>query len=153
MRVKDLMSQPVHTCKLDQSVLTAAQIMWERDCGIVPVVDDNYRLVGVITDRDICMAALFTNRPLSEINVAAVMASDVSTCGPEDPIIDAEHMMSSRQVHRLPVVNESGAPTGLLSLADVARKLRSNGAKSSPAAADLAETMAAICEPHQGTTH
>jgi len=153
VRVKDLMSQPVHTCKISESVLTAAQVMWERDCGIVPVVDDNYRLVGVITDRDICMAALFTNRPLSEIQIASVMANDVSTCKPDDPVIDAEHLMGTRQVHRLPVVNAEGAPTGMLSLADVARRMRPGNGQKNPGANDLAETIAAISEPNAGIAH
>jgi CBS domain-containing protein len=151
VRVKELMSQPVYTCHIDQSVQAAAQAMWEHDCGIVPVVDNESRLVGVITDRDICMAALFRNQPLSDIQISSVMASEVSTCRPEDPLIDAEHLMSQRQVHRLPVVNERGAPTGVLSLSDVARRVRrSNGSKNG--ALDLAETIAAISEPHHGAT-
>jgi CBS domain-containing protein len=150
VRVKDLMSQPVFTSTLDQSVQTAAQIMWEHDCGIVPVVDNESRLVGVVTDRDICMAALFQNRPLSEIPISSVMAGNVSTCRADDPLIDAEHLMSMRQVHRLPVVDDLGVPTGLLSLADVARRVRrANGGKNT-GAADLVETIGAISEPHNG---
>ena len=150
MRVRDLMSQPVYTCTLEQPAQAAAQIMWEHDCGIVPIVDNESRLVGVVTDRDICMAALFQNRPLAEIQVASVMAGNVSTCKADDPLIDAEHLMSLRQVHRLPVVDDLGVPTGVLSLADVARRVRSNGSKKD-GAMDLAETIAAISEPHNGS--
>jgi CBS domain-containing protein len=146
VRVKDLMSQPVFTCHIDQSVQAAAQAMWEHDCGIVPIVNNESRLVGVITDRDICMAALFSNRPLSDIQISSVMANDVSTCRPEDPLIDAEHLMGQRQLHRLPVVNEVGTPTGLLSLSDVARRVRRSNGKAN-GAVDLAETIGAISEP------
>ena len=149
MRVKDLMSQPVFTCHLSQPVQAAAQLMWEHDCGIVPVVDNDAHLVGVITDRDICMAALFRNQPLTDIQISSVMANDVSTCRPDDPLIDAEHLMSVRQLHRLPVVNDTGTPMGLLSLSDVARRVRqSNGSKNS-GASDFIETIGAISEPHQ----
>jgi len=150
MRVKDLMSQPVFTCTPDQPLQAAAQVMWEHDCGIVPVVDYESHLVGVVTDRDICMAALFQNRALSEIPISSVMASNVSTCRPEDPLIDAEHLMGLRQVHRLPVVDDAGVPTGLLSLADVARRLRQGNGSKNSGATDLAETVAAICEPNNG---
>jgi CBS domain-containing protein len=144
------MTQPVHTCRVDQPVQAAAQIMWEQDCGIVPVVDHEGRLAGVITDRDICMAALFQHHLLTEIAVTKVMANDIATCRQTDQVIDAEHLMSLRQVHRLPVVDEDGTPIGMLSLSDVARRIRqaSSGAKNN-GAADLAETIAAICEPHQ----
>ena len=148
MKVRDLMSQPVRTCHRDQTVNAAAQIMWERDCGIVPIVGEDERLVGVITDRDICMAAFFQNRPLSEIRIGEVMAATISTCRPDDEVIDAEHLMSQRQVHRLPVVNEIGSPVGLLSLADVARRVHTSAGSKKNGVTDLAETIAAICEPH-----
>ena len=150
MKVRDLMSQPVRTCTRDQTVNAAAQIMWEHDCGIVPIVGEDDVLVGVITDRDICMAALFQNRPLAEIRIGDVMAATVSTCRPDDQLIDAEHLMSQRQVHRLPVVNDAGTPVGLLSLADLARRVRVTAGAKNKGVADLAETIAAICEPHNG---
>src|SRR5882672_8212677 len=143
VRVKDLMSQPAHTCRIDQPLQAAAQIMWEHDCGIVPVVDHDGRLAGVITDRDICMAALFQHHKLSDIAVNKVMANDVATCRQSDQVIDAEHLMSLRQVHRLPVVDEDGTPVGMLSLSDVARKIRQSSGSKNNGAADLAETFAA----------
>ena len=64
MRVKELMSQPVRSCAVTDSADRAAQIMWEGDCGAVPVLDDDRRLVGVVTNRDICMAAFFPRHSL-----------------------------------------------------------------------------------------
>jgi CBS domain-containing protein len=144
------MTQPVHSCRVDQTLQAAAQMMWEHDCGIVPVVDQDGHIAGVITDRDICMAALFQHHLLSEIAVAKVMADEVATCRQTDQLIDAEHLMSLRQVHRLPVVDEEGTPIGMLSLSDVARRVRQASGAKSNGAADLAETLAAICEPHVG---
>ncbi len=98
--------------------------MWEHDCGIVPVVDGDGRVVGVVTDRDLCMAAHFQNRPLSDIPLAGVMAQEVCTCVADDDVVQAERVMAEKQIHRLPVVTDDGSLIGILSLADVARQTR-----------------------------
>jgi CBS domain-containing protein len=147
MRVTDLMSQPVYTCHIDQTVQSAAQMMWEHDCGIVPIVDHDGHLAGVVTDRDICMAALFQNRPLSDIAVTDVMARDVCACRPGDEVTDAELLMSARQVRRLPVISDDGTPMGMLSLGDIGRRVKHSPA-SHTSAGELVDTLAAICEPH-----
>lgn len=67
MKVQDIMTADVETCRLDDTLDRPAAIMWERDCGVVPVVDDESRIVGMLTDRDICMAAYTQGRPLPEI--------------------------------------------------------------------------------------
>src|SRR5688572_31411426 len=74
MRVQGIMSNPVITCRPQDCVNTAAQLMWDRDCGSILVVSDEGRLVGILTDRDVCMAAFTTGSRLSEIGVAEVMA-------------------------------------------------------------------------------
>jgi Mg/Co/Ni transporter MgtE len=67
--VRDLMTTAVRSCTTGDNLQRAAQIMWESDCGVVPVVDRDGRLVGMITDRDICMAAYTQGKPLSHIGV------------------------------------------------------------------------------------
>ena len=109
MRVRELMTHPVHTCRLQDRANTAAQIMWEHDCGIVPVVDADGRVVGVVTDRDLCMAAHFQNQPLSDIPLAGVMAQEVCTCVADDDVVQAERVMAEKQIHRLPVVTDDGS--------------------------------------------
>src|ERR1044071_42779 len=94
MRVQELMSQPVVTCHLHDSANAAAKIMWEHDCGVVPVVDDSGRLIGVVTDRAICLAAYFQGAPLSSIRLDSMMSRELCTCRPEDDVTDAEQMMS-----------------------------------------------------------
>ncbi len=121
MRVQGIMSHPIVTCRPDDCVGTAVHLMWERDCGSIPVVSDEGRLVGILTDRDVCMAAFTTGNRLSEIGVAQVMASQVVCCEAEDPIETAEHLMRDRQIGRLVVVDRHGAPVGVLSLGDIAR--------------------------------
>jgi len=74
MNASDLMTTGVKTCRVDDSVERAAQIMWEHDCGAVPVVDADERLVGIVTDRDVCMAAYTRGDSLQAIAVSGVMA-------------------------------------------------------------------------------
>ena len=149
MRVKDLMSQPLSTCSVHDNAAAAAQIMWEHDCGIVPVVDDHGHLVGVVTDRDVCMAAHFQNRPLTEIPIEHFMSRDLSAVHPEDALAHAEQLMSDRQIHRVPVVDPSGAPIGILSLSDLAREVVriGNGRNEGDPGDALLHTVAAISRP------
>jgi predicted transcriptional regulator len=122
--------------------------MWEHDCGIVPVVDDEGRTVGVVTDRDICMAAYLQGSRLSEIPVETCMSHELTLCRPEDSIQDAEHMMQMRQVHRLPVIDERGAPIGVLSLSDVAKKVPvGNGRGQHNPVEQFVETVVTISRP------
>jgi len=147
MKIESVMSKSLGTCSPAQSLNDAAQIMWERDCGIVPIVGGNgdRRLMGVITDRDIAIAAYTKGRRLSEMGISDVMSKDVVSCRSSDSVDDAERAMRQAQVHRLPVVDESGAVVGVLSLADIACATHRGSEKVSPR--DLGETVAAIRRP------
>lgn len=149
MRVKELMSQPVRSCSVTDTADRAAYIMWEADCGTVPIVDDSGRLTGVVTDRDLCMAALFNGTPLSQISVADIMSADVCTCRPEDDLAEAEQLMSVRQVHRLPVIGDAGEPIGILSVSDVVQQVKPapRFQKAGSATEECLRTLAAISEP------
>jgi len=119
MLVQDLMSKDVVTCGPNDALNVAAQRMWERNCGAIPIVDEG-RTLAMITDRDVCMAAYTQGRPLSEISVASAMSRRVVTCSPFDAIGVAEEIMRTEQIRRLPVVDRNGALVGLLSLGDIA---------------------------------
>jgi CBS-domain-containing membrane protein len=155
MRVEELMTKSVRTCRPEDSLNRAAQIMWDHDCGAVPVVssDGEGRLVGMITDRDLSMAAYTRGRTLGEIAVQDVMARDLQCCQPADTLAEAEHGMRRARVRRLPVVDESGHVVGLLSLADLAREAAKQRGSKRPTVREkeVAETLAAICEPRQAT--
>ena len=80
------MSPPVLTCRLTDSLSTAAQLMWEQDCGSIPVTDDEGRLVGIVTDRDIfCHAteplelADAERRPIGLVSMSDVARDSDST--------------------------------------------------------------------------
>jgi len=123
MTVEQLMTKPVWTCTAEDSLCEAARIMWERDCGCVPVVESNSsgRVVGIVTDRDVCMAAYLQGRPLESLRVRDAMARVLRTCRPGDSLGEAEGLMRAAHVRRLPVVDDAGHLLGVLSLADLAR--------------------------------
>lgn len=121
MRIEQLMSQPAITCRWNDTLNTAARLMWEEDCGVLPVVDEAGRLVGMVTDRDICMAAYTRGLPVSQIAVFGAMATQVFSCHAQEFVDAAERLMSKMQIRRLPVVDEDNRPVGVLSLADLAR--------------------------------
>lgn len=146
MRIKDIMSKPAVTCRPDHTLNTAARLMWEHDCGVVPVVDDRDTLVGVITDRDVCMAAYTRGSPLGEISVSSAMANKVFACQPTDSLEAAEQLMSAQQIRRLPVVDGNQHPIGLVSLNDIARYAASVR-KRNGLDREVTQTLAAICQP------
>ena len=122
MKVSEAMTGDVLCCAADATLNDAAQVMWERDCGFVPVTErEGGRFVGVVTDRDLCMAAYTQGRPLHEIPVATAMARDVVTIKAEDDVARALDLLRRHQLRRLPVVDERGELVGVLSLCDVAR--------------------------------
>ncbi len=122
MQVKDLMTRDVRTCSLADSMNRAAQIMWETDCGCVPIVDEQTNVVGMITDRDICMAAYTQGRPLAEMPVESAASRDVVTVRETESLHRAEALMRGAQVRRLAVVDVHDRLVGLLSLGDLARQ-------------------------------
>jgi CBS domain-containing protein len=139
--VRALMSTPVHSCQAGASLNDAAQLMWSYDCGALPVLDDG-RVVGVVTDRDICMATYTQGKPPAELPIAGAMSHQVFSCAPDDSLAMALGLMSRHRVRRLPVVSADGALLGLLSLADIVRW----GKRLSNVAVDaaLTDTLAAI---------
>jgi CBS domain-containing protein len=122
MKVRDVMTTEVGYCQPDAPLAQAADIMWQRDCGVVPVVDESLRVIGMITDRDICFAVVTKNRLAGEIKISEVISqNEVQSCAPGDAVEDALKTMKRRQLRRLPVVNKDGVLVGILALADLIR--------------------------------
>jgi CBS domain-containing protein len=149
MKVSDVMTKNAACVRSHEPLSVAAQIMWECDCGAVPVVDDTgERLIGILTDRDICMAVWSKDRVPAAIPVHEVMTRDVVRCGPNDSVTSAESLMREKQIRRLPVTSEEGRLLGILSLADIVRRGRSGvtpgNAELSPS--EIAATLAGIVE-------
>src|SRR5947199_9628145 len=105
MLVESLMTRDAESARPESTLAEAAAVMWRRDCGIVPVTDEGGRVVGVVTDRDICMALSMRGQRAAEVRVSEVMARGVETCTPVDDVREALEAMARRQVRRLPVVD------------------------------------------------
>jgi len=150
MRVEDLMTRQVQWCRPEDSLEQAARLMWDHDCGCVPVCSGNgaNRVVGVITDRDICMSALFQGKSLSELRVSAAMSKSVETCRSADTLTQAENTMRSSRIRRLPVLNKDGALIGMISLADLAREAARERTRSQKeiTETEVGDTLATICQ-------
>jgi CBS domain-containing protein len=153
MKVEQLMTRNVRTCGAEEPLSAAARIMWEGDCGCVPVVeqaDGTARVVGMITDRDICMAAYTQGSPLSEIPVSSAMSREVRSCAATDSIRTAVKILEQNQLHRLPIVDKNDHLVGLLSLADIAREAEREHAgatKKEVSDVEVGEVVEAISAP------
>jgi CBS domain-containing protein len=150
MQVKERMTPAAHCCRPDDRLTTAARLMWEHDCGCIPVVDERNVLVGMVTDRDACMAAYTRGLRLDEIPVHTVMAKRAFACKADDTIEAAEVLMRSHQIRRLPVVDSGNKVIGVLSSMDLVRIVaQASGQQRAQQAEQLLQTLAAIGAPRQ----
>ena len=145
MRVQEVMAKDPKTCRANDTLIAAARILWDHDCGCVPVVDDQGKPVGIVTDRDACMAAYTRGRRLDEIAVHGAMAKTLFTCRADDGLAQAITLMQQKQVRRLPVVDERGRLCGVLSVTDALRAAVAGRDLQAPVLAALA----AIAAPRQ----
>ncbi len=146
MKVEQLMNRSVTTCSPGDSLARAAQIMWERDCGVVPVVDAAGHVLAMITDRDICMAAFWEEKILAHIPVTIASSHVVYGVRPEDDIEVAEEIMKRHRVRRLPVSDRDGRLLGILSLSDIVR--HSGRHREDVSGDEVVQTLSSIVQPH-----
>jgi CBS domain-containing protein len=149
MRVDQAMTRTVHTTRASDTLEQAARQMWEHDCGCVPVVDENGRAIGIITDRDVCMAAYTRGVALRHVRVEEIMSRQLVSCAPDTPLQKAETLMAQHQIRRLAVLAFDQRLVGILSLGDIARAARrtGNGHDRSVGAHAIEDTLAAVCQP------
>jgi CBS domain-containing protein len=147
MNISQVMTRNPRVCSIKDSLEHAAQIMWENDCGCVPVVDGDGRTVGVITDRDICMAAYTQGAALWQMPVGLAASRSVVSVRENDPIETAQELMREHRIRRLPVVDGEGHPIGILSMNDVARRAQVGHCYNGLSGDTVARTLAAICTP------
>jgi CBS domain-containing protein len=119
MTVKDFLTPDVKSCRADTDLGAVATIMWDSDCGVVPVVNDECNVIGMITDRDICIAAATRSTSPSNLRVKDVMSGDVYSCSPEDDVRTALKVMRERRIRRLPVVDRDERLVGIISMNDL----------------------------------
>jgi CBS domain-containing protein len=100
MLVKSIMTSEVKVCAPEASLAAAARIMSNRDCGIVPVVDSQHKLLGIITDRDICLAIATKFQSPEELPVREIMTKKVYTCSPDDDARAVMNLMTNHAARR-----------------------------------------------------
>jgi len=122
MKVFEVMTIDVGFCGLEETLTKAAEIMRQKDCGIVPVVTKEKHVAGVITDRDICLATATLNRRTSSIKAEDMNLRPVKMCAPEDDVKDALRRMRKYKIKRLCVVNHEKELVGIVSLSDILLK-------------------------------
>jgi CBS domain-containing protein len=146
MNVSDIMVTMVETARPDTNLAAVAKLMWDHDCGFIPVVDASGSVVGVITDRDICIAAATRGQPPDRLVAAEVMSGPVRACLPEDPIDRVLAEMKQFRVRRLPVIDTSGRLKGVISMNDIVLAAERAGG---PSPKPVLSAIAGICR-HRG---
>jgi CBS domain-containing protein len=150
MEVEKLMTRGVRTCGPSDTMNRAAQIMWENDCGVVPVVDGDGKPVAMITDRDIAMAAFLQGKALSDMPVSVASSHGVVKVRDHDTIEIAEALMQEHQIRRVPVVDAQDRLVGVLAMSDLARSFQvAEGAGPGVTHREVAKTLAAVSQPHR----
>lgn len=140
MKVKQIMTPEPKTASPGTTLAAAAHLLWEADCGILPVVEDS-KLVGVVTDRDMYIALATRNTPASQLTVGDVTNRTVWACAPDDAVRVALETMKTRHVRRLPVVADSSL-VGIISMNDIALAA---GAGKAVRNEEVVDTLKAIC--------
>jgi CBS domain-containing protein len=135
------MTEPVLTCTPQTSLAVAAGLMREADYGTLAVIDAAGGLVGIITDRDVCLALAGTRRSAVNIAVREAMTPHVFSAIVDDEVRAALAVMKRHRVRRLPVRDASGRLKGMLSIEDVVlRGLEGGGIETS----ELVEALRAM---------
>jgi CBS domain-containing protein len=156
MYVEEAMSRPVETIEQEDTLNSATKLMLDRGCGSLAVIDAEGRLIGILTDRDICRTAHVVGEALWRLRVADAMTREVHTVRPRDLLETAAQLMRKNHVRRLPVV-EDGRLTGMLSIDDLARAANTvtKTGSAGPTAEEVLRTLLGVIEhpARQTATH
>jgi len=149
VKIEDIMTRDVRGCLPDDSLATAAQIMWENDCGSVPVTDADGRVIGIITDRDLAMAAHLQGIALRASRVSSAMARDVKVCSARDTPATVQAIMQQHKIRRVPVVDDQKRLLGIVSLGDIAYAMAAEQTLGGDGMTwtAVAHTLARVSEP------
>jgi CBS domain-containing protein len=157
MKVREVMTSHVKSCRPETNLAAVATLMWEGDCGVLPVVDNAGKVVGMITDRDIAIATATQGRLAAEIAVSDVISGKVYACTVDEDVKPAFKTMRHERVHRLPVVNEDGMLQGILCMNDMVLRAEEAKGRHVPdfSYEEVMSTLKAICEhrPARAAAH
>lgn len=123
-KIKELMTATPQSCQPNATIKSVASQMAKSKIGFMPVVDDSKKVIGTVTDRDVTIAIGKSDKGAKELKVEEVMHKDVQTIGPDADATEALKIMRTKQVGRLPVVDKEQHLTGVVSLMDIARRVK-----------------------------
>lgn len=144
MKVQDVMQSDVRTCGPDTNLAEAVAMLWEQDCGALPVVA-NGKVEGIVTDRDICIALGTRDRVPHELTVRDVETEQVATCRASDDLGRTLEKMKEAKVRRMPVIAADGHLEGMLSLNDIVLRA-GRTSRNGLSLEQVMSTFQAICE-------
>jgi len=149
MKINELMSTTPYCCQPETNLGEATELMWKGNCGFLPVVGNDGKVFGVVTDRDICIALGTRNRLPGEVKVSEVKTSEkLFYCCPDDDVHVALQAMQTGRVRRLPVITHEGALAGIVSMDDILLKtgLMRAGEQPELSSDEVVRTYRAITE-------
>ena len=120
-RVQEIMTEAPACCTPDTTLDVVAKMMVDNDCGEIPVVDRDQRVIGVITDRDIVCRAVAEGKNPTAYTAGSCMTQPAITVNENDPIDNVLTIMETHLIRRVPVVSDGGKSVGIVSQADLAR--------------------------------
>ena len=119
MKVRDVMTKQITTCRTYTNLAAASALMWDNDCGALPALTETGELAGILTDRDICIALGTRNARASDLTVRDVVEASPLSCQSNDDILTTLLIMQQAKLRFLPVVNDAGVLEGVLSIDDI----------------------------------
>jgi len=146
MKVSEVMTKAAALCHLDTTLSAAAELMWRRQCGFLPVTGEGGNVIGVVTDRDIGIAMGTRKQRPSELLVKDVMPARLFTCTADDGVRCALTTMRIEGLRRLPVIDREGALVGVLSIDDLVLKADESAAPRDVSYKDIEDVYKASRE-------
>jgi CBS domain-containing protein len=147
MKIKELMTSEVEACRPTTDLAAVSMTMWRQDCGIVPVIDETRRVLGVVTDRDICMALATRHCRAEELTAQDVMSDRLFLVRPDEEGRVALETMRTQRVRRLPVVDADQRLRGMVSINDLVLHAQPSGGRATLglSANEVLVTLHGIC--------
>lgn len=147
MRARDIMTRDPQCCRREDTARRAAEVMRDSDCGVIPVMDDARRVIGIVTDRDLAVRAFALGKG-PDTRLSDLMTPNPRTCAADDDLRDVERIMVEAQIRRIPIVDVGGRCIGIISQADIARAASRDGSVSEQ---EIALVLEQISEPAHRT--
>lgn len=123
MKIKDVMTTDIACTDMKSTAVDAARKMKDQNVGMLLVVEGS-EVKGLLTDRAITTRAVAEAKDPNNVRVTDIMTKDLVGCSENDDVFDALKIMGENKIRRLPVVNDSSQLVGVISIADIAREMR-----------------------------